>query len=173
MPASSSPEDAARMTVANFVTEYIAHLTSKYALLEQAGNGPLKFSLFDFQMETFIYGLHCLDRAVFFVWGAEYRAVFMDTALDFASDTFAAVLPDQDREKFLLRFEETYRMRQLQYADLTPIVSEDGDSKNVLAYDFGERICFDAGVRNVDVIAVMIHEATSIFTMMLRIADGL
>ena len=97
----------------------------------------------------------------------------MDAALDFASDAFAAVLPAQDRERFLQRFEETYRMRQLQYANLTPIVSEDGDSKNVLAYDFGERICFDAGVRNVDVIAVMIHEATSIFAMMLEIAKGL
>ena len=161
------------MTVANFLTEYIPNVKNEYALLEQASDGPLKISLFDLQMETLIYGLHCLDRAVFAVRGAEYRAAFMDAALNFASDAFAAVLPAQDRERFLQRFEETYRMRQLQYANLTPIVSEDGDSKNVLAYDFGERICFDAGVRNVDVIAVMIHEATSIFAMMLEIAKTL
>jgi len=27
--------------------------------------------LFDFQMEALIYGLHCLDRAVFAYWGAK------------------------------------------------------------------------------------------------------
>ena len=41
-------------------------------------------------MEVLIFGLHCLDRVALAHWGAEYRAAFIDHALDFV---YAPLLP--------------------------------------------------------------------------------
>lgn len=86
----AAPEKAAPKVVALFLSEYIPGVENEYAMMEKACGGTLKISLPDLQMETLIFALHCMDRAVFAFWGAEYRATFMDCAFDKACDLMCA-----------------------------------------------------------------------------------
>ena len=168
-----APEKAAPPIVEAFISEFAAKVDKEYALLEEHGNRPLKTSLFDLQMETLIFGLHCLDRAVFAFWGAKYRSAFMNCAFGFACDAFAAVLPQSARERFLEGFKKHCDTRQAEYGAMRPIPGEDGAMKNVLPYEFTKRICIDAGVYNPPVQIVLMEWATEIMTMMLEIAEKL
>lgn len=156
-----------------FISEFAAKVDKEYALLEEHGNGPLKTTLFDLQMETLIFGLHCLDRAVFAFWGAEYRAAFMNRAFGFACDAFASVLPESARERFLEGFKKHCDTRQAEYGAMKPLPGKDGAMKNVLAYEFTKRICIDAGVYNPPVQLVLMEWANGIAMMMLEIAEKL
>ena len=169
----AAPEKAALNVVAFFLSEYIPGVKNEYAMMEKASDGPLKISLPDLQMEVLIFALHCVDRAVIAFWGAEYRAAFMDCAFGAACHLMCEALPEQVREQFAGCFERHCATRQREYAAMTPLVGADGESGNVLAYEFGEKICFDAGVQNVDAIAAMISGAQSIFIMMMKIAKEL
>ena len=176
MAASSHPappEQAAPPVIAAFFTEYIPGVQNDYELLEKASEGPLKIGLPDLQMETLIFGLHCLDRAVFAQYGAAYRAAFMDSALTTASEAFAAVLPDRLRDHFLDHFENRYNTRQLEYGKLKLLPNSGQGLKGVLSYEHGKRICFDAGVSDPEVVAVMVEGANSILAMMMKIAKTL
>jgi hypothetical protein len=124
-------------------------------------------------METLIFALHCLDRAVFAWWGAEYRAVFMDCAFGAACDLMCTSLPEKVREQFADYFERHCSARQIEYAAMVPLVGKDGESGNVLAYEFAEKICFGAGVQKIDVAIAMTEGAQSIFVMMMKIAEEL
>jgi len=169
----AAPEKTAPRVVALFLTEYIPGVKKEYALLEQACDGPVKITLPHLQMETLIFALHCLDRAIFAFWGAEYRAVFMDYAFSTACEVLYSAFPEPAKERLAESFERLCATRQREYTALTPLVGKDVDSGNVLAYEFGEKMCFSAGVRNVDVIATMISNAQSILIMMLEIAEDL
>jgi hypothetical protein len=124
-------------------------------------------------METLIFGLHCLDRAVFAHHGAAYRAAFMDTALATASDAFATVLPDRLRDHFLDHFKDRYNTRQLEYGEMKLMPGDGEGLKGVLSWEFGKRICFDAGVYGPEVVLVMVEGAEGILLMMSRIAQTL
>ena len=139
--------------------------------MELACDEPLKISLPDLQMETLIFALHCLDRAIFAFWGAEYRAAFMECAFGTACELLCSILPEHKREQFAESFERQCATRQREYAAMMPLVGKDDESGNVLAYEFGEKMCFSAGVQNVDVVATMISGAQSIFIMMMKIAE--
>jgi hypothetical protein len=176
MPAGSepaAPEKAAPQFVADFVTEFVARADKEYALLEEHSDGPPTTSLFNFQIEELIYGLHCLDRAVLAYWGAEYRAAFMNCAFGFACEMFSDVLPDSDRERFLDEFKKLCDIRQTEYGAMKPLPGKDGAMKNVLAYEYTKRICIDAGVYNPPVQFILMECANGILTMMLKIAEEL
>jgi hypothetical protein len=176
LAASSHPaphEQAAAPIVAAFFTEYIPGVKNDYELLEKASEGPLKLGLPDLQMETLIFGLHCLDRAVFAQYGAAYRAAFMDSALTTASDAFAAVLPDHLRDHFLDHFKDRYNSRQYEYGKMKLLPDSDEGVKDVLSYEFGKRICFDAGVYEPEVVLVMVEGASDILAMMMKFAKTL
>ena len=167
------PEKAAPPIVGAFISEFAAKVDKEYALLEESSDGPLKTSLFDLQMETLIFGLHCLDRAVFAYRGATYRAAFMNCAFGFAYDGFASVLPESARERVLEGFKKHCDTRQTEYGAMKLLPGEDGAMKNVLAYEFTKRICIDAGVYNPPVQIVLMKWANGIATMMLEIAKKL
>ena len=169
----AAPEKAAPRFVALFLTEYLPGVKNEYALLEQASDGPLKISLPDLQEETFIFALHCMDRAVFAHWGPGYRAAFMDCAFGIACAAIADVLPDATREPFLKRFRERADARHLEYSGMKVLMADGEGPKGFLPYEFGKRICFDAGVYDPEVILVMVEGATSIFVMMMEIAEEL
>lgn len=175
MPDRSNPtvpEKSAPRTIAAFFTEFVSNSDKEYALLQEHSDGTPKISLFDFQMETLIYGLHCLDRAVFAFWGAEYRAAFMNCAFAFACEMFSDVLPESARELFLEGFKKHCDARQVEYGAMKPI-SEDGTMKNGLPYEFFKRLCVDAGVYNPPVQIVLMEWAGRILTMMLETAETL
>jgi len=169
----AAPEKAAPRFVANFLTEYLPGVKNEYALLEHASDGPLKISLPDLQEETFIFALHCIDRAVFAHWGPEYRDAFMDCAFGIACAGIADVLPDATRDPFLKRFRERSGARHLEYIGMKVLMGDGEGPKGFLPYEFGKRICFDAGVYDPEVVSVMVEGATSIFLMMLKIAEDL
>jgi hypothetical protein len=176
MPARSkpaAPEKAAPQVIAAFFTEFVAQADKEYALIEEHSDGPPQTSLFDFQMETLIYGLHCLDRAVFAYWGSEYRDAFMNCAFSFACKMFSDVLPDSEHDRFLDEFKKHCDIRQTEYGTMKPLPSEDGAMKNVLAYEYSKRICIEAGVYNPPVQLVLMEWATDVSAMMLKIAKQL
>jgi hypothetical protein len=145
------PNQTAPSIVAAFFTEFISHAKNDYELLQEASEAPLKLGLPDLQMETLIFGLHCLDRAVFAHYGAAYRAAFMDCAFDTASEAFSAVLPDHLRDHFLDHFKDRCNTRQLEYGEMKLLPGDGEGLKGVLSYEFGKRICFDAGVHEPEV----------------------
>lgn len=168
-----APEKAAPPIVEAFISEFAAKVDKEYALLEEHSDGPLKTSLFALQMETLIFGLHCLDRALFARFGAAYRSAFMDHAFATACEAFAVALPDDARDRFLESFEDHCYIRQQEYGAMKPLPGEDGAMKNVLACEFTKRICVDAGVYNPPVQLVLMEWANGIATMMLEIAEKL
>jgi hypothetical protein len=167
------PAQAAPPVVAAFFSEFIPKVKYEYELLEKASDSPLKISLPDLQMETLIFGLHCLDRAVFVHYGAAYRNTFMDYAFATACETFAAVLPDNARDHFIECFKEHCHTRQREYGAMKLLPGSDKGPKGVLSYEYGKRICFDAGVYNPAVVLVMVEEADAIFMMMNNVAQTL
>ena len=176
MPNSSkpaAPEQAAPKVAAAYFTEFVAKANKEYALLEEHSDGAPKISLVDFQMEVLVYGLHCLDRAVFAFWEADYRAAFMNRAFTFIGDMFSERMTDSNREQFLKGFKSLCDTRQAEYGVMKPIVGEDGIPKNVLPYEFSKRLCIDAEVYNPPVQIVLMEWAGGIMTMMLEIAEEL
>jgi hypothetical protein len=166
----AAPEKAAPRVVAQFLSEYISGVKNEYALMKQACDGPLLITLLEVQMETLIFGLHCMDRAVFARWGPDYRDRFMWSAFSFACERFAELLPESERERLLKQFEDHSDSRHLEYSEMMA----DGEGpKGFLPYEFGKRICFDAGVYDPKVILVMAEGATSIFVTMVEIAEEL
>jgi hypothetical protein len=176
VPAKSNPpapENAVPPIVEAFISEFAAKVDKEYALLEEYSDGPPAISLFDLQMETLIFGLHCLDRAVFARFGAAYRSAFMDYAFATACEAFAAALPDDARDRFLESFEDHCYIRQQEYGKMKLLPGEDGAMKNVLVHEFTKRICIDAGVYNPPVQLVLMEWANGIAMMMLEIAEKL
>ena len=167
------PEQSAPRVVAAFFVEFLPHVQKEYELLVKGGEGPLKISLPDLQLETLIFGLHCLDRAVFAHFGFEYRAVFMDHAFGAACDAFAAVLPDDLGGPFVELFDKQCQARQQEYGAMRLLPAEDGALKGVLCWEFANRICASAGVSEPLVLKVMIEQANSILGMMNKIAQTL
>jgi hypothetical protein len=165
----SAPEKAAPPIVATFFEEFVVKADKEYAILGE----HCETSLFDFRMEVLVYGLHCLDRAVFTYWGAAYRAAFMNSAFSFACEMFTDELPDAQREIFLEGFKKQCDTRHFEYAAMKPISGEDETMKNLLPWEFTKRVCNDAGVFNPPVHLVLMEWAAGIMTMMLRIAEEL
>ena len=155
------PEQAAPPIVAAFFTEFIPNVKNDYEILQKASGSPLKLGLPDLQMETLIFGLHCLDRAVFANHGAAYRAAIMDSAFATASEAFVAVLPDRIRDHFLDHFKDRCNTRQLEYGEMKLLPGDGEGLKGVLSYEFGKRICFDAGVYDPEVVSVMVEGQTA------------
>jgi hypothetical protein len=165
----TAPGKVAPRVVAAFFSEFVCKADKEFGILGEHSNT----SLFDFQMEMLIFGLHCLDRAVFAYWGHEYRAAFMNCAFSFACEMFSDVLPESQREIFLEGFKKRCDTRQTEYGAMKALPGEDGAMKNVLAYEFTKRVCVDAGVNNPAVQLALIEWANGISTMMLKIAEGL
>lgn len=170
---STPPEQAGPRIIATFFVEFIPSVSNEYELLEKASGGPLKISLPELQMEVLIFGLHCLDRAVFAHCGAEYRDAFMDHAFGTACEAFATALPDHAREQFLGYFDELCQTRQREYGKMKLFPVDNVAFKDVLSWEFGKRICIDAGVENPVALKAMFDEAIAIFKMMNKIAQTL
>jgi len=166
------PEQAGPRIVATFFVEFIPGVENEYELLKKACAGPPKIGLPDLQMETLIFGLHCLDRAVFVIWGADYRNAFMDYALAFAEEAFAAVLPEHIKEHFLEHLRDRYNMRQAEHAAMAPLPEKDASPKGTLFWEYAKYICLEAGADPV-VLPTFLKEASAIFTMMNKIAQTL
>lgn len=156
-----------------FFVEYLPGVKNDYELLEKGADGPLQISLPDLQMETLIFALHCLDRAMFAHWGAAYRTVFMDHAFGTACDAFAGVLEEDLREPFLELFDKQCQARQREYGTMKLLPADDGSLKGVLCWEYAKRICLTAGVHDPLALKAMFEGATEIFTMMDRIAPTL
>ncbi len=168
-----SPAQAAPRIVGMFLTEWIPGVQKELELLVISGEGPLKISLFDLQMETLIFGLHCLDRAVFALYGADYRADFMDCALAAASEFFSLALPNNTRELFLGSFQKHYNTRQGEYGAMKLLPSEGDGPKGELCWEFAKRTCLSASVDEPLVFKVMLEDANAILGMMMRVAQTL
>lgn len=166
-------EQSARSIVAAFFVEFIPGVKNDYELLAEASESPLKIGLPEIQMETLIFGLHCLDRAVFARYGTEYRDAFMDSALAAASRAFCEVLPDSARDRFLERFAFHYRTRQTEYASMRTIPDENGILAGMLTWEYARRICHDAGVENPLAVQVIFENAVELLSMMNRISETL
>jgi len=176
VPHSSNPAaaaEAAPPVVAAFISEFVSKVDSQYTILKESSDDPLRISLFDLQMETLIFGLHCLDRAVFTYWGDEYRIAFMNFAFGFACEMFSDALPESQREIFLEGFKKHCDTRQAEYGLMKPIAGEDGAMKNVLPYEFSKRLCIHDGAYNPVVQIVLMEWAEGIMTMMLKIGERL
>jgi hypothetical protein len=173
MKRALPPELAAPPIVATLLSEFIPRVKNDYELLEETSDGPPKISLFDLQMETLIFGLHCLDRAVFAHRDATYRTIFMDSALATACRAFAAALPDQARGHFLETFRNHWDTRQREYGAMKLFPGDDGALKGVLGWEYAKRICHDADVENPIVLTTITEGAGTIFTMMNKIAQAL
>ena len=167
------PEESAPRIVATFFVEYLPGVRSEYELLEKAADEPLKISLADLQMETLIFALHCLDRAVFAHCGARYRAAFMDHAFDTAYYGFAQVLAEDLREPFLTLFERDCQSRQREYGAMKLLPGDDGSLKDVLCWEYAKRICLTAGVREPLALKAMLGGANGMREMMDKIAGTL
>ena len=172
-PSNERPAQAAPPIVAAFFTEFLPGVKNDYELLERAKEGPLKISLFDLQMETLIFGLHCLDRALFANYGATYRSDFMDHAFATACEAFSAALPDSARGSFLESFQDHCYVRQHEYGEMKLVPEDDDALQGVLSWEYAKRICLDAGVESSIALAAITEEATAIFTMMNKIAQTL
>ena len=159
------PEEAGPRIIASFLTEFIPGVEKEYKFLEQAVTDALRIGQTEFQTEVLIFGLHCLQRTVFAHWGAEYRKVFMDSALSFVNVTFASVLSDEVQEGFSARFEKHYKERQREYSAMILPITE-GSPNGTLFYEFGKMRCRDAGVGNPEAILLMMEQGCSIFKMM-------
>jgi len=167
------PRQAAPPVVAAFFTEFIPNVRNDYEFLEKASQSPLRITLPDLQMETLIFGLHCLDRALFARYGAAYRSAFMDYAFATACEAFTAALPDYVRDRFLESFKDHCYIRQREYGEMKLLPGDGEGLKGVLSYEYGKRICFDAGVYDPDVVSVMVEGANAIFMMMNKVAQTL
>lgn len=167
------PEQSAPRIVGMFFAEFLPQVKNEYELLEKARDEPLAMSLPDLQIETLIFGLHCLDRAVFAHWGEEYRDAFMDHAFGAACDAFVDALEDDLREPFLELFSKRCHARHEEYGEMKISPGEDGALRGVLGWEFAKRICFGAGVEIPEVLMVFVEEAAAIFSMMNKIAQTL
>jgi hypothetical protein len=159
--------------IAIFFAEYLPGVEKEFELLVRAGEGPLRISLFDLQMETLIFGLHCLDRAILAQFGDEYRTAFMDQAFGFACDAFASALPADLAGDFVERFDKHCRERHQEYSAMKLLPAEGAGPKGVLCWEFAKRVCLSAGVEEPFAFKVMLEDANDIFTMMNRIAQTL
>ena len=159
--------------IAIFFAEYLPGVEKEFELLVRAGEGPLKISLFDLQMETLIFGLHCLDRAVFAQFGDEYRTAFMDQASAFACDAFALALPADLGGDFVERFDKHRRARQQEYGVMKLIPAEGAGPNGVLCWEFAKRVCLSAGVEEPLAFKVMLEDAYAILGMMMKVAQTL
>lgn len=169
-----APESAAPPIVASFISEWVVCSEKEYTLLTEFAEGVPKISLFDFQMETLIYGLHCLDRGVFAYFGDGYRTAFMSEAFAFACGMFAEVLPEPQRQQFLEEFDRHCATRHLEYGVMKPLMAEGTSAmRNVLPYEFSKRLCIDAGVFNPPVQIALMEWSGEIMTTMLKVAGTL
>jgi len=168
-----SPAQAAPRIVGTFLAEWIPGAQKELELLVIGGEGPLKISLFDLQMETLIFGLHCLDRAVSAHFGDEYRTAFMNHAFGFACDAFASTLPANLGDDFVERFDKHCRERHREYSAMTLLPAEGAGLKGELCWEFAKRICLSAGVDEPLVFKVMLEDANAILGMMIKVAQTL
>lgn len=171
--ATTSPERAGPRIVALFFTDYIPSIKNWYEYLEESSQDPLKISLSELQMEVLIFGLHCLDRVVLAHWGAEYRAAFMEHALDFVYERYAAGLPDYASEQLLESFSGHCQTRQREYSAMKLFPTDRGALKGVLSYEFSKLICFNAGVYNPIAGEVMAEAARGIFMTLFEVTQTL
>jgi hypothetical protein len=170
---NTPPERAGPRIVALFYTDYIASVKKWYKYLEESSQDPLKISLSELQMEVMIFGLHCLDRVVLVHWGAEYRAAFMDHALDFVYEKYAAGLPDYASEQLLKSFSGHCQTRHREYSAMKLFPTDGGALKGVLSYEFSKLICFNAGVHNPAAGVVMVEAAHGIFMTLFKVTQTL
>jgi hypothetical protein len=168
-----SPTEAAPRIVGMFLAEWIPGVQKEFELLVMAGEGPLKISLFDLQMETLIFGLHCLDRAIFAQFGDEYRTVFMDQAFGFACDAFSSALPANLGADFVERFDKHCRERHKEYGAMKLLPAEGAGPNGGLCWEFAKRICLLAGVEEPLAFKVMLENAYAILGMMMKVAQTL
>jgi hypothetical protein len=181
---TTPPEQAGPRIVALFFTEHIPSIKNWYVYLEESSQDPLKISLSEFQMEVLIFGLHCLDRVVLAHWGAEYRAAFMDHALDFVYERYAedaaafaasaeahltAGLPEQLLESFSGHCQTRHR----EYSAMKLFPPDGGALKGVLTWEFSKLICINAGVYNPAAVAVMDEAARGIFLTLFKVTQTL
>jgi hypothetical protein len=166
----STPEEAGPRIVFALFTEFMPSVQRDYELLEKAKGGPLKVGLLDLQIEVLIFALHCLDRAVFAHYGAEYRAAFMDSALSAIPQAFTALVPEPTREGFWEHVRDRFNTRQREYARLILFPENEAPLKGTLFWEFAKSVCLDAGVTNPVMLKGMLEEGLDIFTMMDQIA---
>lgn len=170
---SSPPEQSAQQIIAAFYSEFMPGVENLYELLQTATDIPLKISLPELQLETLIFGLHCLDRTVFAQCGPDYRAVFMDQAYSTACDAYSSLLPDHAREQFVEWFDEHCQMRQREYGTMKLVIENEGELKGVLFWEYSKRIFYDAGLENPVALKAMIKYSSDIFSLMNSISQKL
>lgn len=167
--SNETAEQAAEKTVFFFLSEYIPGVSINYELLKNSTDELLKISLADLQAEILVFGLHCLDRAVFSRFGEEYRKEFMDRAFAIARLVLASAAPDTHQTSFLAHIDKFYNGRQREYAALN--LPMDENVKGTLFWEFGKRVCEDAGVYNPVAVMEMVDEGASLFKMMCKVVS--
>jgi hypothetical protein len=170
---TTPPERAGPRIVALFFTEFNPSIKNWYEYLEESTQDPLKISLSELQMELLIFGLHCLDRVVLAHWGAQYRAAFMDRALDFVYEKYAAGLPDYASGQLLESFSGHCQMRHREYSTMKPFPTDGGALEGVLTWEFSKLVCINAGADNPAAVAVMDEAARGIFLTLFEVTQTL
>jgi len=88
----------------------------------------------------------------------------MDKAYFVARTGLAAGVPDHLRDSYLERLDKRYNGRQCEYGAWKSTMGE--PLKGTLFWEYGKRLCLDAGVYNPAVVVVMANNAASLFEMM-------
>ena len=166
------PEKAARQIIAAFFTEYLPGVSGEYGLLKEACQGTPGISLPVLQMEVLIFALHCLDRAAYANYGAEYRNFLMGHALAFTEEGFSAACPEHLRKQFLEDCRDLYNARQREYSSMPPLPEKEASPKGTLFWEYAKRVCNDAGADPV-VIPTLFEGAAAIFMMMNKVVRTL
>jgi hypothetical protein len=169
--AAESPEHAAERIVFLFMTEFLPGTTAEYEMLKNSTTEPPKMSLADVQAEILVFGLHCLDRAVFVRFGADYRTAFMNKAFSMARIALSAAVPEEDRDSLGQRIDKFYNARQREYCSLD--LPTDENVRGTLFGEFAKRLCDDAGAYNPIALLAMTDEGVALFKMMHKTVDSL
>jgi hypothetical protein len=158
------PEESGKRMVAAFFTEYFSSVEKDFEQLRIGSNEPLRLSLPEFQIEVLILALHCLDRAAFAYYGAEYRSAFMDSAVSFTVELMTDGIPEDRRTEFAAGFRKHYNEQQASYGALMfPATDE---LKGTLFWEFGKRICEQSGVYNPVTVFEMAHAGSGMFEVL-------
>jgi hypothetical protein len=158
------PQESSKRIVAAIFTEYFPSVEKDFEQLRTGSTEPLRISLPDFQIEILILALHCLDRAAFAYYGAEYRSAFMDSGVSFAAEAMCEGIPEERRTEFVASFRTHYNQRQAAYGAL--VFPTTDDLKGTLFWEFGKRICEQTGVHNPVSIFEMAYAASGMFEVL-------
>lgn len=158
--------------MADLMPEFLEGSQADYiAIIDGTNEQPL-ISLAEFQLESLIYVLHCLDICILKERGKEYRGEFMNAATEFACEVFGDSQPETFKAKFRMGFADLYNARQSAYSKYV-LPAKNGPLKGTLFWEYSKHICFAIGVVNPLSITRVATLATGCFGKVAKVSKAL